>query len=80
MNTKYTQIDRVYSGRQGCMCGCRGTYSTSPSEVTRVVNKLLANMSSVDIGEASGGGLYFAATVGKREYAVYTLPPVVRVR
>jgi hypothetical protein len=25
------QVREVYSGRQGCMCGCRGKYSVNPA-------------------------------------------------
>ena len=34
------RVERVYSGRQGCMCGCLGTYSANPRQVTRVLNLL----------------------------------------
>lgn len=38
---KKSQITRVYSGRPGCMCGCRGNYSTSPTTITKIYNKFL---------------------------------------
>jgi hypothetical protein len=31
-------IDQVYSGKQGCMCGCLGKYFENPN---RMVNKVL---------------------------------------
>lgn len=34
-------ILRVYTGRQGCMCGCRGSYSTNPATIKRMVAKML---------------------------------------
>jgi hypothetical protein len=34
------QVERVYSGRQGCMCGCLGTYSSNPRQVKRVLSIL----------------------------------------
>ena len=37
------QFERVYSGRPGCMCGCRGNYSSHKSSITRVVNKILSS-------------------------------------
>lgn len=33
-------ILRVYTGRQGCACGCRGNYSTRPATIRRVVSKI----------------------------------------
>jgi len=33
-------ILRVYTGRQGCACGCRGNYSTNPATIRRVVKKI----------------------------------------
>jgi len=33
-------ILRVYTGRQGCACGCRGNYSTNPATIRRVVNRI----------------------------------------
>lgn len=31
-------IERVYSGRPGCGCGCRGTYSEDKSTKSRILN------------------------------------------
>jgi hypothetical protein len=28
MNTDRSNVEVVYSGRSGCMCGCRGKYTT----------------------------------------------------
>lgn len=36
-------VDRVYSGRPGCMCGCRGKYSTYRPQVRKVLNMLLGH-------------------------------------
>ena len=36
----FKNVKRVYSGRPGCMCGCRGTYNTSALSIKRAVNKL----------------------------------------
>lgn len=33
-------ILRVYTGRQGCACGCRGNYSSNPAVIRRVVNRI----------------------------------------
>jgi hypothetical protein len=45
-------IVRVYSGRDGCACGCRGKYSTSKGSITKVYNKLMANIDLVDVDES----------------------------
>lgn len=34
------RIREVYSGRPGCGCGCRGTYSEKPGRITRVLNEI----------------------------------------
>jgi hypothetical protein len=36
-------VERVYSGKPGCMCGCRGTYSISPRSVKILFNKVMNN-------------------------------------
>jgi len=33
-------IGKVYSGRPGCGCGCRGNYSWSSTSIKRLVNKM----------------------------------------
>lgn len=35
------RIIKVYSGRPGCACGCRGKYSTKDATITRIVNTML---------------------------------------
>lgn len=41
--TKLTvdDIENVYSGRPGCMCGCRGEYKDSPRSKKIILNKIL---------------------------------------
>ena len=36
-------VERVYSGTHGCMCGCRGKYSISPRSVKILFNKVMNN-------------------------------------
>jgi hypothetical protein len=36
-------VERVYSGKPGCMCGCRGTYSISQRSVKILFNKVMNN-------------------------------------
>ena len=58
-------ITRVYSGRHGCACGCRGTYSTSPATIKRIV----ATMN--DLGAQIEDGIYFTESP-TRQYTAYT--------
>jgi len=37
-----SQVAKVYSGRPGCACGCRGKHSETPRSITLIVNKLNA--------------------------------------
>lgn len=41
MNTSKNNIDQVYSGKPGCMCGCRGKYSTEGRGVAIIYNKVM---------------------------------------
>ena len=34
------KVKKVYSGRPGCQCGCRGNYSTKPAIIKRVINNM----------------------------------------
>jgi hypothetical protein len=36
------KVVRVYSGRPGCACGCRGNYSENPATIARIVNRINA--------------------------------------
>jgi hypothetical protein len=36
-------VERVYSGKPGCMCGCRGKYSISQRSVKILFNKVMGN-------------------------------------
>lgn len=69
-----TKFNQVYSGGQGCACGCGGTYNESvksfKSTVTRLVNK-------VTIGEKlqimEGIGEYIVSWEGEeRAIRIYT--------
>lgn len=40
-------IDRVYSGKHGCMCGCLGNYYESGRMLTKVLNILKADSRAV---------------------------------
>lgn len=43
MNTSIHNIDRVYSGKQGCMCGCNGNYYTEGRMIKRVYNIVMSH-------------------------------------
>lgn len=41
MNTSIHNIEQVYSGKPGCMCGCRGKYSSEGRGVAIIYNKVM---------------------------------------
>jgi hypothetical protein len=41
MDTSIHNIKEVYSGKPGCMCGCRGKYSTEGRGVKIIYNKVM---------------------------------------
>jgi hypothetical protein len=43
---EYTII-RVYSGRPGCGCGCRGKYSTRTARIAQIRRELMARANEV---------------------------------
>ena len=60
-------IIRVYSGRPGCGCGCRGNYSDRKAQITRVRNTMMARANEVEYID----GIFFIED-GKRNYWAYT--------
>jgi len=64
-------ISRVYSGRPGCMCGCRGNYSTNPAQITRVCNviKALGGQSTPDWHTAETPTRSYTAYLKAGKYA-----------
>jgi len=55
LNLSLANIDRVYSGKTGCMCGCKGKYTT-PAESTRSVNTIASkvfNSPHIKVDEAA---------------------------
>lgn len=69
------QIGRVYSGRPGCACGCRGNYSESKRSVNHVLK--LYNQTPEDRIESTqgigdDGMIYFwDSEDGNRTYSIY---------
>ena len=58
MITKKINIDdveKVYSGRKGCCCGCLGDYKDSPKAIKRMVNRF---NKILDVVEEGGNHLY----------------------
>jgi hypothetical protein len=70
-----SQITRVYSGKIGCACGCRGTYSTNKSLITKAYNDYLRLNSKNPFTENKGsnGEQWVAWTnhTGTRTYTIY---------
>jgi hypothetical protein len=48
MELKIENVKRVYSGKPGCMCGCRGKYSEEGRGVKTIFNKILKGEYKVD--------------------------------
>lgn len=67
---KYPLVARVYSGRPGCACGCRGNYSENPATITRIV-ETLAQADEIHVTTGLDGELIFFGDVGERSYTVY---------
>jgi len=64
---------RVYSGRHGCACGCRGTYHEAGAQVTRV-SRLVAAAPDARRMEGLGGEQVVYASTPTRTYTVYLRP------
>jgi len=66
MNQSVASIDpstiaRVYSGKPGCGCGCRGSYYDDARNINRVVklmNSRAAAGETIRQGEAAGPAIY----------------------
>ena len=75
-------VSRAYSGRKGCMCGCKGKYyvskweglpverysSVNPGMVTKVLRTIQANEEAANM-EADGSCVYL--DLGGRSYVAY---------
>lgn len=61
-------VERVYSGKPGCMCGCRGKYTT-PKQSARSV-KLIFNKVMNNPKHKIEDGIAFVDT-GTRNLVVY---------
>lgn len=62
---------RVYTGKFGCMCGCRGNYSRNPSVISHVRNIMTKNFEHVVFEEGLGNEQIAAVEVNGRAYVAY---------
>lgn len=49
LNLKFENVARVYSGKPGCMCGCRGKYSDSGRGTKIIFNKVMKGPFEFDV-------------------------------
>ena len=72
------KITRVYSGRPGCACGCRGNYSSSKGSITKIL-KVYADTLASTIKEGGDDNMtsdgehfvYWESPDGARAYTIY---------
>ena len=59
MSLPREEIARVYSGKPGCGCGRKGSYSESKGQITRVLNAMRERASEVqmDLWEKDSEGI-----------------------
>ena len=68
MDLTSDQIRRVYSGKPGCGCGCRGKYFTDPKNIKRVLKamkQLINNSKQVGVKD----GIAFVETDSRYYWA-----------
>ena len=72
MDTSLSNVLRVYSGKPGCMCGCKGKYSEageSDRSVKIIYNKVMKDPAHVI--EGSGSFVYAYVDTPTRTLVVY---------
>lgn len=70
----HNNIDKVYSGKPGCMCGCNGNYSKSDKAKKSALTRMLKTNYKVQMFSKSHdnlGCLYFDNERGTRTNAIY---------
>lgn len=68
-------VSAVYSGRPGCACGCRGTHSSKPGQITRVTNILrraIADNTTEGPGDITIGPGFVSLDTDRRTFVAYT--------
>lgn len=53
-------IAKVYFGKPGCGCGCRGNYYVDARNITRVVNRMNRSGDTIKVYEDDDGGTIYA--------------------
>lgn len=72
MEIRLEDVARVYVGRRGgCMCGCRGTYSTSAKQIKKVYDLLMSKLDRTDWEYEPGEYLYWQDPLTGKVYAAY---------
>jgi hypothetical protein len=69
MTNSKSNVDQVYSGKHGCMCGCRGNYHKEGAMVTRLYNKVMGNPAHEE--HTVTGCHYAVLKTETRNYVVY---------
>lgn len=68
------QVGKVYSGKLGCACGCRGNYSENPKTITLIVNKMRKALKDGMATEVMFGGYgeaFLSVETATRRYTAY---------
>ena len=73
-NLDITQFNQVYSGKQGCACGCGGTYNETQRSFKLTVTRLLKKINEGEELEIiKGFGEYIVSWEGdERAIRIYT--------
>lgn len=73
------KFDKTYSGRVGCMCGCKGKYTEGLNKT--ILKKAIALLESGEASEVdvnfNGGYVYVANSENTRCYAFYFIHPAL---
>lgn len=72
-----SNVARVYSGRPGCGCGCKGAYRSAGPMVTRNISALQADPSKVQYGKGMDDTMCFSLENDTRYRWVYVKRSVV---
>lgn len=67
-------ITKVYSGKPGCGCGCKGKYFTDARNITRVVDFInaAAATGAVKVHDGASGDTIYAFETANRYFWAYT--------
>lgn len=70
LNIKIESIEKIYTGKSGCMCGCRGKYVEGKT-VGRVLKNMQRFVENNSLQVTYEGGHIFVDD-GNRTYVIYT--------